>query len=50
MKFLITSILFYFAYKMFIKPLLRLKDKNQDNIKQNENVNEDDYIDYEEVD
>lgn len=50
MKFLLTSILFYFAYKTFIKPLLKLKDENQKDVKQDKEVDEADYIDYEEVD
>lgn len=50
MKFLITAILIYFAYKTFVGPLLKLKDRNQNNFEDDSQINEGEYIDYEEVD
>ncbi|MDX1940052.1 MAG: hypothetical protein SFU99_05835 [Saprospiraceae bacterium] len=53
MRLLITIILLYFAYKLFVAPLIQgLKSpKNQDEIKPPSGKKKnDDYIDYEEVD
>lgn len=48
MKFLITGLILYFAYRTFLKPFLRLKDNNY--YEPEDQINEGEYIDYEEVD
>lgn len=48
MKFLVFSILLYFAYRTFVRPFLQLADKGKDD--KVEIIDDSEYIDYEEVD
>ena len=48
MKFLVFTILIYFAYRTFVRPFLQLKNRDVDDKK--EIIDDSEYIDYEEVD
>lgn len=48
MKFLVVTILLYFAYRTFVRPFLQLKQREEDD--KVEIIDDNEYLDYEEVD
>lgn len=54
MRLIILAILFYFAYRLFIAPLLQglraPEERDEINTSSNNKSKDNDYIDYEEVD
>ncbi len=49
MKYIFLVILFYFAYRTYIRPLL-LTNQKDSNTQESDKIDDSEYIDYEEVD